>query len=85
MTTRTLRAVAGAASLLFFVAACGDDDGDFDAEGFCAAADVLGNTQDPTAEQIDAYRALDTPEVGEATEALQAAELEHCGVVAGEE
>lgn len=127
MPTRSLRAVAAAAALLFPLAACGDDDdGDdaatatteagsagFDAEAFCAAADVLGNSEAPTPEQISAYRdaapveieddvevvatafgqalesedfsGLAEPEVIEATEALQAAELEHCGVVAGEE
>jgi hypothetical protein len=126
MFTRSLRAVAAAAALLFPLAACGDDDGDdaatatteaesadFDVEAFYAAADVLGNSEAPTPEQIGDYQdtappeidddvavvvaafieALDTedfsglaePEVIEATEGLQAAELEHCGVVAGEE
>jgi hypothetical protein len=126
MPTRSLRAVAAAAALLLPLAACGDDDGDdaataateaesadFDAEAFCAAADVLGNAEAPTPEQISAYQdaapaeieddvevvatafnealesedfsGLAEPEVIEATEGLQAAELEHCGVVAGEE
>ena len=125
MPTRSVRTtvLGGASALVLLLTACGDDDeaadatrtteaAAFDAEAYCAAADVLGNSDAPTAEQIEAYQqtapeeidgdvavvvaafaeavetddfsGLDSPAVIAATEALQAAELEHCGVVAGE-
>ena len=35
--------------------------------------------------ETDDFSGLDSPEVVDATEALEAAELDHCGIVAGEE